>query len=596
MAVTVSGQNGPLTITTGPGDALNLASQLGFLLSTIQGAGSLSVTTNSQSGGISQPLTDAGGVFDTTGTAGDVSRLYQALLNRGASDDGLNFWTNQVDNLQVPLTAIAAAIAASPEFIQRYGSLSDAGFIDQLYHNVLGRAPDDSGRQFWEATLAAGGSRGDVALAIAGSSEAKGSAKAIAGDRSNGEIHRLYEAAFGRAPDDLGGAFWASLLSSGSTVEQVAEGIAATAEFQSTFGAMGDSGFVAAMYQNALQRTPSAEEVQGWVSDLQGGASRASVLVAFADSAESRALNTTSELQLSGSGGLNASVPGGYHYIVANDSTSDTLTASNAAIVTNTVGGAFFVSGLSTVAATGGNNTVNATGTYDLSFGPGNNLVIASGSGTIATGLGASTVVAANTSGPGNLIDLHGTDLVNAALGNNTINAAGSSDTIIGGVGNLTANFVGAATAATVFGGSGGSTIFGGANSNVTFNGSGDLAYSAAAGSVTLNAAAASGKVTATMGSGENTFIAGAGAETLTAGSGINHFSFIAGNTAGETDVINDTVANIANDTFSFTKYSTTPVDSTVTGGPLTLTLSDNTKLIFTNLTNINQLNPHITT
>jgi hypothetical protein len=661
MAVTVPGTSGAVTVSLGSGDVLNLAAQIGNLLATIQGAGNLSVTTDSLPGAIPSTatagvlhgssgqyviagiggsfsvtddqsgrdgtqilasdgtltFTDGVGMFDPTGAAEDIARLYQGLLGRSTDLNGLKFWTSLVDNSHVSLSDIADAIAASPEFVQLYGSLTDEQFIDQIYQNTFGRHVEAGGLQTWEASLAAGTSRGAVAMAIAESAEAKNDSLSTAGDNNNGEIYRLYETAFARAPEFGGLSFWSSVLASGATVQQVADGIAALPEFQTTYGAMTPADFVAAMYQNALGRVPSPAEAQAWVNALNSGTSKASLLVGFADSLESRertagathanwvfapAPSTTSELVLSGPGGMNTSVPGGYRYIVVNDATPDTLTASNAAIIANDVGGTFFVSGISTVAATGGNNTVNATGTYELSFGAGNNLVIAAGSGTIATGAGHSTVVAANTSGPGNVIDSNGTgDLINAVFGNNTVNAAGSSDTITGGVGNLTVSvtgsndlvvaggaslqeFVGVNTAATVIGGSGGSTIFGSSGSNVTFNGSGDLAYSASVGNVTLNAAAASGNVTATMSGGNATIIAGAGAETLNAGAGNNQYLFDIAHTGGATDFIKESAANIATDTFTFSHYSAAPVVG-LTGTAVTLTLSDNTKIIFSNLT-----------
>jgi len=686
MAVTVPGASGAVTISPGTGDVLNLAAQIGNLLATIQGGGSLSVTANTVSGAIPPVVTAVGdlhgsssdyviavnngsfsvsddttgrdgvqnisngtvltfsdgvGVLDPTGSVGDVARLYQGILGRTSNADGLQFWAGLVDNSHLSLTAVADAIAGSPEFTDHYGALPDKAFVEQIYQNTFGRLPDDAGLQFWEDSLTAGASRGSVAVAIAESAEAKQDSLATAGDNNNGEIYRLYETAFGRAPELGGMSFWSSVLASGATVEQVATAITGLTEFQTAYANMSASDFVAAMYRNALHRAPSADEAQAWVSALQAGTTQASLLVDFADSVESRQLTagathanwvftptaprvpTTSELMLSGPGGLNTSVPGGYRYVVVNDAAADTLTASNAAIIANDVGGTFFVSGTSTVAATGGNNIVNATGNYALSFGDGDNLIIAAGSGTIATGAGASTIVAANTSGPGNVIDSNGDgDLINAVVGNNTINAAGSNDTITGGVGNLTVSvtgshdlvvaggaslleFVGGGSAATVFGGTGGSTIFGGSSSNVTFGGQGSLNYSASEGSVTLNAATATGNVNAslggaggssvTSGSGNDTLTVttGAGADTLNAGAGNNQYHFIAGATGGATDFITDSAANIANDTFTFQNY--TVASSSVDGTGLTVTLSDNTKLVFTNLNDINQLTPHIT-
>ena len=51
--------------------------------------------------------------------------------------------------------------------------------------------------------------------------------------------------------------------------------------------------------------------------------------------------------------------------------------------------------------------------------------------------------------------------------------------------------------------------------------------------------------------------------------------------------------ASIANDTFSFNNYGAAPTEA-VTGGAVTLTLSDNTKVVFTNLTTTSELDGHI--
>ncbi len=222
----------------------------------------------------------------------------------------------------------------------------------------------------------------------------------------------------------------------------------------------------------------------------------------------------TTELALNGPGGLDTSIPGGYTYVGVADATADTLSGTNIVLVTDTVGGTYNVSGTSTVAATGGNNTVNATGSYVLSFGPGNNQVIASGSGTIATGSGHSTVVAANTSGPGNVIDLNGTDdVINTLLGNNTVNAAGNNSTIAGGLGALSVNVT--ADHDLILAGAGSTTVeASGTDSYIA--GSGDpgtsLTVADSGQGDTVNALSSSVNVTT---SGSNAFIQG-GAPGLT--------------------------------------------------------------------------------
>src|SRR5690242_3324415 len=102
---------------------------------------------------------------------------------------------------------------------------------------------------------------------------------------------------------------------------------------------------------------------------------------------------SASELVIGNTSALNATIPGGWSYVVTDGSAPITLTGSNVDIVAGSTGGAFNVSGNSTVAAVDGNNTVNATGTYLLSLGPGNDLIIAGGQGTIDPGAGSNTIL-----------------------------------------------------------------------------------------------------------------------------------------------------------------------------------------------------------
>jgi hypothetical protein len=189
---------------------------------------------------------------------------------------------------------------------------------------------------------------------------------------------------------------------------------------------------------------------------------------------------SASELIIANTSPLAASIPGGWTYVVQTGPAPATLTGTNVDLIPGTVGGVFNVSGNSTVAANGGNNTVNATGTYLLSFGPGNDFINASGVGTIATSdAGAGTVVATGA----NLIESFGTgDLINAVIGSNTVDGAGSNSTITGASGDLTINITGTgeviqpngAALTGTLGGSGNLIYPGTSSVDVTITGSND--------------------------------------------------------------------------------------------------------------------------
>jgi phospholipase/lecithinase/hemolysin len=233
-------------------------------------------------------FTDGTGVFDPTGTAEDVARLYGAALARAPDVAGLEHWTAEIDDSQVSLSAVANDLATSPEFIQDYGSLSDAAFVNQLYENALGRPADAAGAQLWEGALGSGASRGSVLVGITQSQEDKSDTVSTAGDEDNAQVYRLYQTAFDRAPDQAGLASWSSALANGATPTQLAQGFVNSAEFQQDYGTLSASDFVSALYENALHRAADPAGLQSWTNALQQGASQASVLVGFSDSLESR--------------------------------------------------------------------------------------------------------------------------------------------------------------------------------------------------------------------------------------------------------------------------------------------------------------------
>ncbi len=104
---------------------------------------------------------------------GGVTRLYSAFFLRNPDTPGLAYWWGEV-NTGRSLQRIANIMASSSEFIDRYGSLTNGEYVDLVYQNVLGRAPDPSGRSFWIAELDSGRrTRGEMMVGFSESSEYK---------------------------------------------------------------------------------------------------------------------------------------------------------------------------------------------------------------------------------------------------------------------------------------------------------------------------------------------------------------------------------------------------------------------------------------
>lgn len=106
------------------------------------------------------------------GSAEPVIRLYEAYFARTPDLGGLKFWLKKY-RAGKSLDAMSSYFAASSEFKRTYGTLSNADFVTLVYFNVLGRAEDFGGQNFWRGQLDAGRSRGWVMTRFSESSEYK---------------------------------------------------------------------------------------------------------------------------------------------------------------------------------------------------------------------------------------------------------------------------------------------------------------------------------------------------------------------------------------------------------------------------------------
>ena len=105
-----------------------------------------------------------------------------------------------------------------------------------------------------------------------------------------GQAYRLYQAAFNRTPDTKGLSDWIRGMDNGLSLQEVALGFIKSAEFTDLMGTNPtDLQFVDQLYTNVLHRAPDADGEFYWLSQLNGGFTRQSVLVGFSESAENKA-------------------------------------------------------------------------------------------------------------------------------------------------------------------------------------------------------------------------------------------------------------------------------------------------------------------
>lgn len=105
-----------------------------------------------------------------------------------------------------------------------------------------------------------------------------------------GEIARLYQAAFGRLAD-AGVLFWQERRADGASLLEIAGSFSDSVEFADRFGAdPSDDDYVDALFANILDRDADPAGRIFWLDALSAGTSRAEMLLAFSDAAETREL------------------------------------------------------------------------------------------------------------------------------------------------------------------------------------------------------------------------------------------------------------------------------------------------------------------
>ena len=85
-----------------------------------------------------------------------VQELYVAYFSRPADPDGLKFWADNLENQVVSYEQIAAAFAETAEYKATYSGTDHRELVHEIYDNLFGRAPEQTGRDFWITALDTG--------------------------------------------------------------------------------------------------------------------------------------------------------------------------------------------------------------------------------------------------------------------------------------------------------------------------------------------------------------------------------------------------------------------------------------------------------
>ena len=96
-----------------------------------------------------------------------VIRAYLAYYGRPPDLDGLQYWSQRLEQEKGDLSSIILAFGESPEFYDRFGHLSSKELIANIYQQLFSREPDPEGESYYARELDSGRMHlGDIAIHI----------------------------------------------------------------------------------------------------------------------------------------------------------------------------------------------------------------------------------------------------------------------------------------------------------------------------------------------------------------------------------------------------------------------------------------------
>lgn len=215
-----------------------------------------------------------------------MQRMYQALLQRSPDLVELSYWEDQLRSGK-SLHDVAQSVVDSPE--ANSGLLDDGYFVLALYANSLGRDVSQAELDYWVPQLEAGMDRAALVLTIINSAEAM--ARPVTVDLTYSDVAvmaRLYNTAFGRAPDEAGLNSWLWAIEHEAAIGDIADTFASLVANPAAPGKpLSDEAFIRQLFHTGLHRDASAAEMD-WMKGLAAaGFDRGQLLLTISESAES---------------------------------------------------------------------------------------------------------------------------------------------------------------------------------------------------------------------------------------------------------------------------------------------------------------------
>jgi hypothetical protein len=267
--ITVDQTGGGSATATGKADVTAAPLQAGGLIHKLSAAGvpanNLIVATFSDSGGSLPPSSYTASIHFGDGTTGTGTITFSGgtftvTASHTFSNQGTYVIMTTIQSLDGRTATADSTVAV--------------GYVAGIYLDLLHRAVDPGGLAAWNTLLGRGLTRQQVVTDIEASKEYR-----------TDVVQAIYSQVLHRNADSFGLNAFVNALGSGLTLVQVEAIIFGSQEFFNDSGGT-NSGFVTALYQDLLGRSPDTFGLNAFVGAINAGASRQAVASAILSSDE----------------------------------------------------------------------------------------------------------------------------------------------------------------------------------------------------------------------------------------------------------------------------------------------------------------------
>lgn len=238
-----------------------------------------------------------------------VKRGYTLMLDREAEEDGLNYWTSELNNHNINAAQMITLFSESPEFKSK--EYSNEKIVEIFYNVMLSREAEPEGKAYWLEVLDTGFSTRHIVNGFASSAEFNGLCQKYgitSGSVDYVESRDLnvphtkfvsdcYRNILKRNPEAEGLNYWTAALANNEVYpEELIQQFFYSEEGQKTV--TDNSSFIDALYLSFMGRAADEGGKNFWLDSMKNGESKDKLFDEFKNSPEFAGILSDHDLSL----------------------------------------------------------------------------------------------------------------------------------------------------------------------------------------------------------------------------------------------------------------------------------------------------------